>query len=325
MRPMLATRGLVPPTDHSWVHEVKWDGVRAIVTVTPDGNRVQSRSERDITAGFPELAGLESLPQGLVLDGELIVVDEGGNHRFEAVVDRVHLHAGKKAPQAAAGRSPATLMVFDVLACEGQSTIGLPLHGRRQLLEVLELDQVGGTIGISPWFDDPDALLTAVRDQGFEGMMSKRLDSVYSPGKRSEDWLKFPLRSMDSFVVGGYRLEPARHRIGALLIGEPTERGLEFRGRVGLATSAEAERILHESLDRLRLVDQPFVDLPSQEKVGVEWVEPAIVIDVEYLERTGDARLRHPTYRGPRPDLSISDLLMAHKSMNQGSHPDGRA
>lgn len=309
MRPMLATRGQKPPQGPGWLHEIKWDGVRALVEVIDGTVRVTSRSEREITKAFPELVTLSALPNGLVLDGEIVAVARGDEApTFAAIADRVHV-VGQKRAAALAEAVPATLMVFDLLACEGQSVMGLALADRRRLLEALELTQfTDASVQLSPAFDDGVVLLDAARDQGLEGIVSKRRDSAYRPGRRSEDWLKFPLRTSASFVIAGYRLEKGGLRVGSLLLGEPTSAGLAYRGRVGLGVSHRSTRMLAELLDASRAVGPPFADSPEADTHDVRWVQPIHIVEVEFLARTADGRLRHPVYLGLRSDLSLDDL-----------------
>jgi bifunctional non-homologous end joining protein LigD len=154
-------------------------------------------------------------------------------------------------------------------------------------------------------------LLDAAEQQGLEGIVSKRLSSRYRPGLRSKDWLKFPIRPTGSFVVGGFRHETGSdHRLGAVLVGQPTAGGLEFRGRVGSGIAGKAGRLLAELLEPRVVTSSPFAaELPRLDRTGTVWVEPVLVVDVQYLRLTTDGRLRQPAYRGVRSDLSPADLL----------------
>lgn len=304
MRPMLATRGREVPSDVGWLHEIKWDGFRVLVEVRDGRVRVASRTERDVTVAFPELAALGSLPDAL-LDAEIVVFADGGPV-IHGVAERFQVTSETRAA-ALAELYPATLMVFDLLECMGESIIGRTLEERRQLLEVLPLEETG-VARLSQTYDDAAALLEAVREHGLEGIVSKRRSSTYRPGVRSPDWLKFPLRTADSFVIGGYRWEKGSVRIGSLLLGEPTASGLAYRGRVALSVPARTERAVADLLAGTEVAESPFAEIPEAEAREVIWVRPEHVVDVEFLLRTSDGRLRHPTYRGLRSDLSPSDL-----------------
>jgi bifunctional non-homologous end joining protein LigD len=153
-------------------------------------------------------------------------------------------------------------------------------------------------------------LLSAAEQQGLEGIVSKRTSSRYRPGLRSKDWLKFPIRPTGSFVVGGFRHETgSTHRLGAVLVGQPTAAGLEFRGRVGSGIAGKAGQLLGKLLEPMVVDSSPFdPELPRLDRLGTVWVEPAVVVDVQYLRITTDGRLRQPAYRGVRSDLSPADL-----------------
>ena len=153
-------------------------------------------------------------------------------------------------------------------------------------------------------------LLAAAEQQGLEGVVSKRLSSRYRPGVRSREWLKFPIRPTGSFVVGGYRHETGSdHRLGAVLVGVPGPDGLVYRGRVGSGLAGRGARSLGEVVVPLRSEASPFASrLPRLDREGTVWVEPRVVVDVQYLRVTPEGRLRQPAYRGVRTDLAPSDL-----------------
>lgn len=153
-------------------------------------------------------------------------------------------------------------------------------------------------------------ILAAAEQQGLEGIVSKRLSSPYRPGVRSKDWLKFPIRPTGSFVIGGFRLETgSTHRLGAVLVGQPTASGLQFRGRVGSGIAGKAGQALGAVLTPLVVEDSPFTEvLPRLDRVGTRWVRPQLIVDVQYLRLTTDGRLRQPAYRGVRTDLDPGDL-----------------
>lgn len=302
---MLATKG-----DHvpgaGWTHEVKWDGMRVLVDGTERGLRIYSRNENDVTVSFPELHALADLAEDTLIDGEVVALGEGVPS-FGALADRMHVRDAIRARRLAE-RNPVTLIAFDLLRLDGEDLCALPLSERRARLEDLGLDDVAWQV--PPTYDDGQMLLDAAEQQGLEGIVSKRLSSPYRPAQRSRDWLKFPIRPTGSFVVGGFRHEiGSTHRLGAVLVGQPTSRGLEFRGRVGSGIAGRAGRLLAELLAPQVVEESPFADaLPRLDTVGTIWVRPEMVVDVQYLRVTTDGRLRQPAYRGIRDDLTPSDL-----------------
>jgi bifunctional non-homologous end joining protein LigD len=163
---------------------------------------------------------------------------------------------------------------------------------------------------VPPTFADGELLRDATRDQGLEGIVSKRLSSRYHPGLRSEEWLKFPNRPSQSYVVGGWRYETdSTSRVGALLVGEPGPEGLLYRGRVGSGIAGRRGQQLKELLGPLCAEAPPFCDeVPRVDAAGTVWVRPGLVVELASLGLTRGGRLRQPSYLGVRTDLSPDDL-----------------
>ncbi|MFL6061547.1 MAG: non-homologous end-joining DNA ligase [Marmoricola sp.] len=306
MKPMLATRGDHVPTGSRWVHEVKWDGIRALVDVREGRVRITSRNENDVTPAYPELGGLADVLDDALLDGEIVALGSGAPS-FRDLADRMHVRDVAKAARLAE-RNPVTLIAFDLLRLDGEDLARRPLEQRRALLLGLGLDDAAWQV--PPTYDDGALLLEAAEAQGLEGIVSKKLSSAYHPDRRTKDWLKFPIRPTGSYVVGGYRHETGgRARIGAVLVGEPTAEGLVFRGRVGSGIAGKAGERLAELLEPLARETSPFAeDLPRPDREGTVWIDPEVVVDVQYLTLTADGRLRQPAYRGVRTDLTAEDL-----------------
>jgi bifunctional non-homologous end joining protein LigD len=310
--PMLATKGDQVPSGDGWTHEVKWDGMRVLVDRRPGDRaqsrtlRIYSRNENDVTVSFPELQGLVEVADDFLLDGEVVALGEGVPS-FGALADRMHVRDATRARRLAE-KNPVTLIAFDLLRLHGEDLCARPLAERRERLLSLGLDGVAWQV--PPAYDDGEMLYAAAEQQGFEGIVSKRLSSPYRPGQRSRDWLKFPIRPTGSYVVGGFRHETgSTHRLGAVLVGQPTEHGLEFRGRVGSGIAGKSGRMLAGLLGPMIVEESPFTDvLPRLDRVGTVWVKPEMVVDVQYLRLTTDGRLRQPAYRGVRTDLTPSDL-----------------
>lgn len=310
MRPMLATRGDRVPTGPDWIHEVKWDGMRVLASVRDEQLSLTSRNENDVTVSFPELSSFSGTLGGrdAVLDGEVVAFLDG-RPVFGALADRMHVSSARKAESAAA-RNPVTLVLFDLLALDGLDAVTLQLSDRRGLLESLEL--TGPHWQVPPTYEDGQVLLDVTRAQGLEGIVSKRLTSCYQPGRRTEEWLKFPHRASGSYLVGGWRFETgSANRLGALLVGEPTPEGLVYRGRVGSGVTGRAATRLKGLLDTLTAAEPPFVaEVPREDSLGTVWVRPSVVVEIASLGLTPqEQRLRQPSYLGIRADLNPEDLL----------------
>jgi bifunctional non-homologous end joining protein LigD len=276
--------------------------------------RLHSRTERDITVSFPELAGLGSAHQDVLLDGEIVVLADG-IPSFAALAERIHIREGRRAA-ALAAQAPASLIAFDALRLYGVDLMSRPWQERRQALERLAAS--GAHWQLSPVHEDLDALLSATLEHGLEGVVAKRRTSHYRPGVRSPDWLKLAHRRTQSCVVGGWRPETtSAARIGALMLGVWTgsltgdgARRLRFAGRVGSGlVGAGPQADLHRLLGPLALEASPFDDvIPREDVIGTTWVEPKVVVEVRHLGRTEGGRLRQPVFRGIRSDVDPDDV-----------------
>ena len=311
MRPMLATAADAPPHGPQWVHEVKWDGMRVLVDVRGGRVTVTSRTERDVTAAFPELDALADTYEDLLLDGEVVALD-AGLPSFHALTERMHVAERRRAERLARSR-PVTLMVFDLLRLFGQDLTGQPWSSRRALLEKLELD--GRAWQVPEVHDDGEVLLRVTGDQGLEGVVSKRRSAAYAPGRRSADWRKVAHRRTYSVVVGGWRPEAgsgasSSDRLGAVLVGLPDgDGGWRYAGRVGSGLAGSAGVALLRRLRGAGRQGSPFSDeVPRVDASGTTWVEPRVVVEVRTLQLTAGHRLRQPTYLGVRHDLTPEDL-----------------
>jgi bifunctional non-homologous end joining protein LigD len=296
---MLATPGTLPDGPE-WLFEVKWDGMRLLADVADGRVRLSSRSERDVTANFPELAALTALAPDVLLDGEVVLL-ENGVPSFAALADRMH---GPVPPRIAQAR-PVTFMVFDVLRLYGVPLLDRPFAERRGTLERLDLTPVPvPVLSLSPIYTDGAALLEATRQRGMEGVVAKRRDGVYRPGRRSPSWTKVTHRHSQACLVGGWRPErSSASRIGALLLGVPDGGALRYVGRVGSGLAGEkVQRVLQDRL--VHAAASPFAGpLPRAEVAGARWCEPATVIEVGHSGWTEAGRLWHPVFRGVRDDL----------------------
>ena len=308
MRPMLATPASAIPVGDRWRHEVKWDGMRVLADVSDGSVRLYSRTERDVTVAFPELRGLAHEYADMLLDGEIVSL-RGGIPSFTAMAERWHVTDVRKANRLAE-QAPVTLMAFDLLRLYGVELLVRPWEDRRSTLERLELTD--SRWQTPPTFTDGQVLHAATKEQGLEGILSKRIDSPYVPGLRSPLWLKSPHRATVSVVIGGWRPESTgtvAGRLGAVLVGIPGPTGLRYLGRVGAGLAGKVGQALMRDLEPLRSWDSPFgTEVPAEDAFGATWVEPRLVVDVESLGLSGQGRLRQPAYKGLRADLTPEDV-----------------
>ena len=311
MRPMLATHGRSVPAGDEWAHEVKWDGVRALTDVTGGIGgvvRMTSRNENAITVAWPELSASPLGDRDLLVDGEIIALNARGLPDFRTLQERMH---GRRPTAAArlAERVPAVYMVFDLLRLDGRDLTGRPWEQRRELLDGLVAEGLGGAWQVPPPYDDGAMLHEATLTQGLEGVVSKRRSSLYRPGERSAHWLKKAHRHRRSYVVGGWRpQEGTGDRLAALLVGEPTSDGLMYRGRVGSGIGGRQSAALTGLVAGLGRSGSPFAaEVPAVDARGTHWLEPVLVVDVE-THGVGYDRLRQPSFQGVRTDLDPEDL-----------------
>ncbi len=308
MRPMLATPSTTVPVGDQWVHEVKWDGMRLLADVSSGGVRLFSRNERDVTVAFPELLGLAAEFDDMLLDGEVVCLRDGAPS-FTALAERLHVSDARRAARLA-DTNPVTLMTFDLLRLYGVDLTVRPWLDRRRTLERLELDSPRWQT--PPTFTDGAVLYAATKEQGLEGVVSKRVDSLYRPGQRSPAWLKVPHRSTVSVVIGGWRPESTgtvKGRLGAVLVGVPGPGGLRYLGRVGSGLAGKTGSALMANLLPLQTSESPFgTEVPREDAAGTQWVRPLLVADVQSLGLSGQGRLRMSAYKGLRADLTPADL-----------------
>jgi bifunctional non-homologous end joining protein LigD len=309
--PMLATLARELPAEQApWTFEIKWDGIRAIAFCDGGAVRFESRNLRDITVSWPELAGLApSLGDTrVILDGEIVALDDSGLPSFQRLQERMHIGSADVARRKAA-TTPVSFLVFDVLHLDGDDLMPRPWHERRAVLD--DLAVAGPHWATTPTFPGSGVdLFETVRQRGMEGVIAKRVDSPYVPGGRSRSWLKVKLQQTDEFVVGGWQPGEGRRErsIGSLLLGEPApDGGLHYVGNVGTGfTDAELGR-LAARLGPARRETSPFTGGGSPRK-GAVFVEPELVVEVAYAERTSDGILRHPSYKGQRVDKDPDDV-----------------
>ncbi|HEY7051065.1 MAG TPA: ATP-dependent DNA ligase [Mycobacterium sp.] len=300
LAPMLATLGTVDRlSDIEWAFEGKWDGYRLLLNADHGDMRLVSRSGRDVTGEYP---GLQSVADALadhhaVLDGEVVALDASGVPSFSEMQNR-------------ARATRIEFWAFDILQLDGRSLVRAKYRDRRRVLEALAASADELMVHDLLSGDGPDALEQS-RAQRWEGVVAKRWDSTYQPGRRSRSWIKAKNWNTQEIVIGGWREGTGGRtsRIGALMMGIPDDGGLRFVGRVGTGFTDKELSKLKKILAPLQTDESPFAErLSRQDAKDVTFVKPELVGEVRYGELTGDGRLRHPSWRGLRPDKSPAEV-----------------
>ena len=307
--PMLARLSKLPRDDGGWAYEVKWDGVRAVAYVRDGQVRLESRNLNDVTPRYPEAQGLAGALGGhdAVFDGEVVAFDEQGRSSFERLQGRMHLTRGAEAK---ARMVPVVYCIFDLLWIDGEDLMGRPYTERRERLEALGLD---GPAWRVPSYSTGNGseLLAAASKQRLEGIMCKRRDSPYEPGRRGGTWLKVKIHQRQELVIGGWTPGEGRRagRLGALHMGFYENGALRYAGKVGTGfTDKELDR-LEGLLRPLERDTTPFAAKPQPPR-GTHFLEPELVAEVEFTEWTSQNMLRHPSYKGLRDDKRPLDVVL---------------
>jgi bifunctional non-homologous end joining protein LigD len=300
--PMLAKLSQLPKNDEDWGYEIKWDGIRALAFIEGGRIRFLNRNGREVTGQYPELRELGKSvgARQLILDGEIVAFDDRGRPSFEQLQGRMHL-ASESAVRRRMKDIPAAYMIFDLLYVDGRATLRLPYEDRRKLLDELELD---GPTWRTPAYHEGDGkgMLAASRERGLEGVIAKRLDSPYEPGRRSGCWLKIKNVQRQEVVIGGWMPGEGRRAqsLGSLVVGYYDGDRLVYAGNVGSGFKEEDLVRLGRLLEPLRRGDSPFDG--RQPKKGAIFVEPKLVAEAEFLEWTRAGTLRAPAFKGLRDD-----------------------
>lgn len=298
LAPMLAIHGSVTRLDPGiWAFEGKWDGYRLLVDADRGRVRLRSRSGRDVTGEYPQLRSLAAdlAEHHLVLDGEVVALDSAGVPSFAAM-------------QNSARSTRVEFWAFDLLYLDGRPLLRAAYRDRRRLLEALARGT--GLVVKDLLGADGAQALEQSRELGWEGVVAKKWDSTYQPGRRSPAWVKEKHWRTQEVVIGGWRAgEGVRGGgIGSLLMGIPAGGKLTFVGRVGTGFT---ERQLAALKKKLTPTDESPFDAPLSrpDAAAVTFVQPTLVGEVRYSERTADGRLRQPSWRGLRPDKTPADVV----------------
>jgi bifunctional non-homologous end joining protein LigD len=311
VEPMMARLQSELPTGKGWQMEVKLDGIRAIGIKNGKSVRLFSRRPRELTHDYPHIVNaLADLPANkFVVDGEIVIFDEQGRTSFQALQNRNTTHDS----------SPAFFILFDLLQLNDERLLSVPLTERRKALGKLLRKPSRSLRFSAPLEGDPKTIWSGIKRLGLEGIIAKRADSVYEPGRRTGAWLKVKAQNEQEFVIGGYTPpQGSRLYFGSLLVGYYEGKNLLFASGVGTGFNTRSLETLYKQFQKLRVDKCPFTNLPQRGPRGgfplsqmrkCFWLKPQLVCQVKFFEWTRDGNLRQPVFLGLREDKKATEVV----------------
>ena len=304
IEPMLAQAAQKPPGSEEYLHEVKWDGIRALIALDEGEIRIHGRRGMEITNQFPELLVADQAfrATSALFDGEIVCPQADGKPDFGNVIHRMQQTAPGGIERARANH-PAVCYLFDCLYLDGRPIVNEPLSRRREWLE--DATKRGSAYRVSEAVDNGDALLEAVRKMGLEGIMAKQRNSTYVPGRRSESWLKIKIQQTVECAIIGYARGTGERQgtFGALHLGQPDGDEVKYLGKVGTGFDERAQKAILGELQRLTTIRRPIKKKLSDDSKSI-WVEMKLMCEVRYASLTKEGVLREPVFVRLRPDLT---------------------
>lgn len=304
IEPMLSGSASKPPVGDNFIHEIKWDGIRALIAVEDGQVRIRTRNQNDVTKQFPELTVADKSFRATcgLFDAEIVCLDKSGKADFKKVIHRL-MSTGETTIQKNAKTSPVYCYVFDCLYMDGRSLIHEPLLKRREWLkDAIKSDT---PYRISEAVDDGEALFEAAREHELEGIISKDKSGKYLPGKRSDLWLKVKVRNTRECVILGYNPGKGERSItfGGLHIAERDGDTFLYRGKVGTGFDEATIKDIFRQIKALKEIKKPISDKVMDEKIS-KWIEPKLIAEISYAMITKDRQFREPVFVRLRPDLT---------------------
>jgi DNA ligase D-like protein (predicted ligase)/DNA ligase D-like protein (predicted polymerase)/DNA ligase D-like protein (predicted 3'-phosphoesterase) len=305
IEPMLARTAHKPPDSEDYVYEVKWDGIRAMISVDEGEIRIHGRNRMDITKQFPELLIPEQAfrATSALFDGEIVCLDADGKPDFRNVIQRMQQKTGGGIERAKA-KHPAVCYVFDCLYLDGRAVVNEPLTRRREWLQ--DAIKKDSAYRVSEFVEEGAPFFEAVKQMGLEGIMAKQRHSTYLPGKRSESWLKIKTRqTLECAIIGYTRGKGDRETsFGALHLAQAQDDELKYLGKVGAGFDDHSLEAVSAELEKLRTIKRPIKEKPLDDARSI-WVESKLMCEVQFASLTKDGMLREPVFVRLRPDLSF--------------------
>lgn len=304
---MLATLVEKAPIGN-WIYEVKWDGYRALAFCNKKNVDLISRNQKSFNDKFYSLhKALRELNLEAVLDGEIVVLQDTGAASFE------YLQSWRSEAD-----GELVYYVFDILSCKGKDLMNLPLIQRKEILK--KILPSSGVVKVNEGFSsNPEQFLKEAKKLGLEGIIAKRIDSLYHPGERGVDWLKIKLKNRQEVVIGGYtKNEHSPKSFSALLVGVYENGTFQYRGKVGTGFTDKMQKEMLRQFQPLVIKKCPFTFIPDINKPSrfrpnppnavAIWLSPQLVCEINYAEITQEGVFRHPSFAGMREDKNAGEV-----------------
>jgi DNA ligase D-like protein (predicted ligase)/DNA ligase D-like protein (predicted polymerase)/DNA ligase D-like protein (predicted 3'-phosphoesterase) len=302
---MLSDISTKVPKSDKWMYEVKWDGIRAMISLDEGNVRIRSRNQNDITIAFPELLKPEDAfrANNALFDCEIVCLDKDGRPMFKEVINRMR-QKSESAAARARNKNPAICYVFDCLYLDGRPLVGEPVERRREwMADAIKVGK-SNPYRVSQTVDDGDGLFAAAKEAGLEGIMAKKLGGPYTPGRRSDTWLKIKTRTtMDCLIIGYTKGKGGRADVfGGLHLARPNGNELHYLGKVGTGFDNRTLDAVWEEVSKVPEAKRPVKEKPIDDNVTV-WIKPTLWCEVQYASMTHNDTLREPVFVRMRPDL----------------------
>lgn len=304
IEPMLAEPADKPPKSDDFIYEVKWDGIRALISLEDGQVKIRSRNQLDVTAQFPELqssAGKAFRATCGLFDAEIVCLDKSGRPSFQQVIQRLKT-SGETNIQKLSKSSPVFCYVFDCLYLDGRPLVNEPLLRRKEWLK--DAIKTDSFYRVSEFLEDGESLFAAAKEHHLEGIMAKRKDSKYLPGRRNDHWLKVKIRNTRECVIIGYNPGTGNrsNTFGGLHIAERDGDKLIYRGKVGTGFDDDMLKSIMRQIGKLDEVKKPIAQKVLDEKTS-KWIQPKLMAEVSFATLTTDKMFREPVFVRMRPDL----------------------
>jgi bifunctional non-homologous end joining protein LigD len=291
------------PTGDKYIYEVKWDGIRALISLEDGQVKIRTRNQHDVTAQFPELLIPDKAFRAntALFDAEIVCLDKSGKPSFKTVIGRT-MATGETNIQKLSETNPVNCYVFDCLYLDGRPLINEPLLRRKEWLkDAIKHDT---PYRVSEFIEDGESLFEAAREHQLEGIMAKIKDSKYYPGRRNDCWVKVKIRNTKECVVIGYNpgASERSQTFGGLHVAERVNDGLLYRGKVGTGFDDALLKQIYKEIKKLPETKKPIPNKVMDEKTSI-WIEPKIMVEVSYASITTDKMFREPVFVRLRPDL----------------------